>query len=284
MDIPVCPPQAKTIASHVLETVSLHPRKIVVSSIRGALKETTPGCPVAIPATKTPMRFGLGLLLLTVPAVWPQQYVISTVAGGAPPPTPIAAVNASIAGPGGVATDLAGNVYFTSLNCVFKLDPNGVLTRVAGNSRAGYSGDGGPATSAQLTDPSGVALDASGNLYIADASNNRVRKVSAAGVITTVAGSDSFGFSGDGGPATSAQLDGPCAVAVDAGGNLYVADTDNNRVRESVRSGHHHYRRGQWLLGYSGDGGPAPSAQLSQPSGVAVDASGNLYIADTNNP
>ena len=141
------------------------------------------------------LRIGCGLLLLAG-ATWAQEYVISTVAGGAPPTTPAAALTVSIGAPSGVATDSAGNVYFLSLNCVFKLDKDGDATRVAGNSRAGYSGDGGPATSAQLANPTGVAVDGSGNLFIVDtnynfvpAPNNRVRKVSTNGIIATVAGS-----------------------------------------------------------------------------------------------
>ena len=124
----------------------------------------------------------------TIPPNSTTPYVISTFAGGAPPPTPSVALNASIGAPSGVAADAAGNVYFTSLNCVFKLDTSGTLTRVAGTSRPGYSGDGGPATSAQLWSPSGIALDAAGNLYIADSSNNRVRKVSPTGAACAALG------------------------------------------------------------------------------------------------
>src|SRR5438477_382288 len=133
-------------------------------------------------------------LLLASGASWAQQYVISTIAGGAPPPTPVAALTASI-GPGSVKTDTTGNVYFTSSQCVLKVDGSGVLTRIAGNGSAGYSGDGGPATNAQLDDPSGVAVDGAGNLFIA--TNARVRKVSTGGIITTVAGNGTPGFSGD---------------------------------------------------------------------------------------
>ena len=173
---------------------------------------------------------GLGLLLVSGTAAWAQQYVISTIAGGAPPPTPIAAVNASIGLTYGVATDAAGNVYFTSDNCVFRLEQqNGVLTRVAGNSRAGYSGDGGPAINAQLSDPRGVAVDGAGNLFFVDFGNARIRKVSSSGIITTVAGGGSA-FPGDGGPASSAQLLGPQGVAVDRAGNLFIADTISPRT------------------------------------------------------
>jgi hypothetical protein len=145
------------------------------------------------------------LLLVCGSALLAQQYVISTYAGGAPPPTPSPAVSGSIGAPFSVAADAAGNVYFTSpdLLSVFKLDPAGVLTRVAGNGMPGYSGDGGPATSARLhlafQISASLAVDNAGNLFIADAENHRVRRVSADGIITTVAGNGLRGFSGDGG-------------------------------------------------------------------------------------
>src|SRR5262249_52826914 len=175
---------------------------------------------------------GLGLLLASGTAAWPQHYVISTIAGGAPPPTPVAGVNADIGPTYAVATDVIGNVYFSiSDNSVFRLDPNGMVTRVAGNSRVGYSGDGGPAINAQLSGPRGVAVDGAGNLFIADASS-RLRKLDPDGIITTVAGNGSRGYSGDGGPAINAQLFFPDGVAVDRAGNLFIADTGNNRVRK----------------------------------------------------
>ena len=230
-----------------------------------------------------PARVALGFLLLSGAAV-SQQYVISTVAGGAPIPTPIAATSASIGRPEGVAVGLAGEVYFTGYgHSVYRIDARGVLTRVAGNGRVGFSGDGGPATSAQLFDPRGVAVDAAGNLYIADSYNNRIRKVATNGIITTVAGNGSEGYSGDGGPATSAQLYDPRGVAVDAAGNLYIADDVNQRIRRVGRNGIITTVAGNGSSGYSGDGGSATSAQLAGPSGVAVDAAGNLYIADVDN-
>jgi sugar lactone lactonase YvrE len=161
-----------------------------------------------------------------------QEYVVSPYAGGAPALTPIAGVTASIGQPYGVATGAAGNIYFSSDNCVFMLDANGLLTRVAGKyTLAGYSGDGGPATDAQLHDPTGVAVDRAGNLYIADSGNNRIRKVSSAGIITTIAGNGAQGDSGDGGPALRAELWLPSGVAVDSTGHVFVADTSNNAVR-----------------------------------------------------
>lgn len=166
-------------------------------------------------------RLALGCVCVSAAAV-AQQYVISTVAGGAPPPTPVTAVNASIGAVFGVTTDSAGNVYFTASGCVLKVDQNGVLTRVAGTSRDGYSGDAGPAVDAQVS-PTSTAVDGAGNLYITDGSA-RIRKVSANGVITTIAGNGTYGFSGDGGAATNAQISYSSGLASDAAGNLYFAD------------------------------------------------------------
>jgi uncharacterized protein (TIGR03437 family) len=153
-----------------------------------------------------------------------------------------------------------------------------VITTVAGNGTRGFSGDNGPATSAQLYGPCGVAVDAAGNLYIADTYNQRIRKVSN-GVITTVAGNGTYGFSGDNGPATSAQLKNPWGIALDSAGNLYIADTSSQRIRK-VSNGVIATVAGNGTPGFSGDNGPATSAQLYGPTGVAVDSAGNVYIAD----
>jgi uncharacterized protein (TIGR03437 family) len=227
----------------------------------------------------------LVIAFLALSPLLAQQYIISTYAGGAPPPTPVAGVQASIGGPQAVAVDSAGNVYFTSDNCVLKLDSTGTLTRVAGTSRLGYSGDGGQATSAQFANPTGVAVDAAGDLYIADSGNSRVRKVSPSGVISTAAGNGFSGSSGDGGQATAAQLSEPLGVAVDAAGNLYIADSGSERVRRVSSSGVITTVAGNGTAGFSGDGGPAINAQLHLVgfAGVAVDAAGNLYVADSGN-
>src|SRR5439155_41746 len=156
----------------------------------------------------------------------------------------------------------------------------GLISTVAGNGISGFSGDGGPATSAQLaffSGGSGVAVDVAGNLYISDNGNNRVRKVTADGVISTVAGHGTFGFSGDEGPATSAQLDNPYGVAVDVAGNLYIADTFNSRVRKVTAEGVISTIAGNSIRLSFGDGGPATSAALNRPHGVTADAAGNLY-------
>jgi uncharacterized protein (TIGR03437 family) len=211
-----------------------------------------------------------------------QTYIMSTFAGGALPVN-IPGTSASLgSAPQYVAADHAGNVYFANQNSVLRLDATlGVLTLVAGNGTPGFSGDNGPATSAQLANPQGVAVDSAGNLYIADTNNQCIREV-ANGVIATVAGSGTPGYTGDNGLATSAQLNGPTAVAVDSAGNLYIADTNNQCIRK-VANGLITTVAGNGTRGYRGDNGPATSAQLNNPYGLAVDAAGNLYIADSSN-
>jgi NHL repeat len=156
------------------------------------------------------------------------------------------------------------------------------ITTFAGPGREGSVGDGGPARAAQL-DPAGVAVDGKGSVYIADFSNNRVRKVNAGGEITTIAGTGMAGFSGDGGPATSAQLTDPAGVAVDRQGSVYIVDLSNNRVRKVSADGTITTFAGTGVPGFSGDGGPATAAQLNFPHGVAVDRLGNVYLADDSN-
>jgi sugar lactone lactonase YvrE len=196
-----------------------------------------------------------------------------------------AAILASLAYPGAVAVDAAGNVYIADSNNsrIRRVDAvTGVITTVAGG---GSSGDNGPAISASLNGPQGVAVDANGNLYIADSYNGKIRRVDAiTGTITTVAGSAAAGFSGDGGPATSAQLNQPNGVAVDANGNLYVADSNNSRIRRvDAITGVITTLAGSGISGFSGDGGAASSAQISGPTGVAVDNTGNVFVVDQGN-
>ncbi len=216
-------------------------------------------------------------------------YVITTFAGngiqgysgdGGP------ATSARIDRPYGVALDKAGNLYFSepSNQRIRMVSLNGVITTVAGSGAQGSSGDGGSATSAMLSQPSGIALDASGNLYIADLGNNLVRKVDTRGRITKMAGAGSAGFGGDGGPATEAYLNGPIDVAVDADGNVYIADKSNYCIRKIDTNGVITTAAGRaGFLGSSGDGGPALSATLNNPKGVASDGVGNLFIADSLN-
>jgi sugar lactone lactonase YvrE len=199
--------------------------------------------------------------------------VITTVAGNGTPAGPGAgngpATGVNLSFPTGVAVDAAGNLYISDVNfnCIRKV-ANGVITTLAGSGPEGFIGDNGPATSAALSRPSGVAVDLGGNVYIGDRGNRRIRKVSN-GVITTAAGT---GWSangtqlGDNGPATSAQLARPAAVAVDSAGNLYIADGNNSRIRK-VSDGVITTIAGDGTPGYSGDNGPATSAQLFDPRG-----------------
>ena len=160
------------------------------------------------------------MLSAAVPA---QQYTISTIAGGGPLPTPARGVDLEIGNVLGLAADAAGNAYFGTGNLVFKLDQQGVATRVAGNGRPGYSGDGGPATDAQLLYFSGIAIDGAGNLFIPD--SNRIRRVSSGGVIATVAGDGTLGQTpAEGVPAASAPIRNPGALTVDSAGNLYFVE------------------------------------------------------------
>jgi sugar lactone lactonase YvrE len=166
---------------------------------------------------------------------------------------------------------------------VRQVGTNGEITTVAGTGTGGFSGDGGLATDARLSVPAGVAVDGAGTLYIADQENHRVRRVGTDGKITTVAGTGTGGFFGDGGPATRAQLLAPAGVAVDGAGTLYIADTGNHRVRQVGADGKITTVAGTGTDGFSGDGGPATRARLWAPAGVAVDSSGNVYIADERN-
>ncbi|MEU9337088.1 RICIN domain-containing protein [Streptomyces sp. NPDC048290] len=187
--------------------------------------------------------------------------------------------------PYGVAVDSNGTVYFSDYNNhrVGKIATDGRISTVAGNGAAGFRGDGGPAASAQLNGPREVAVDGAGNLYIVDANNHRVRKVATNGVISTVAGNGAAGFSGDGGPATAAQLNLPLGVAATKGGVLYIAEYNNHRVRRVAADGVISTVAGNGAAGFAGDGGPATAARLNRPYGVAVDSAGNLYITDSEN-
>ena len=196
------------------------------------------------------------------------------------------ATQAQLGYPEGVAVDGAGNLYIADFhnNRIRKVDAaTGTISTIAGTGEWGDRGDGGPATQAQLGYPEGVAVDGAGNLYISDSRNNRIRKVDAAtGTISTIAGTGDWGYSGDGGPATQAQLGYPEGLTVDGVGNLYIAN--GRRVRKvEATTGTISTIAGTGEWGYSGDGGPAPQAQLRYPSGLTVDGVGNVYIADGAN-
>ena len=202
------------------------------------------------------------------------------------------AAAAQLYNPLGIAADAAGDLFIADSgnNAVREVSlPTGTITTIAGNYGlgGGYSGDGQTATAAQLDVPTGIATDAAGDLFIADSGNNVVREVNlSTGVISTVAGSGSWGYSGDDSAATSAQLNAPTTIATDAAGDLFIADSGNNVVREVNHStGVITTVAGNFALGsgYSGDGSAATSAQLNDPTGVAVDAAGDLFIADSGN-
>jgi hypothetical protein len=192
------------------------------------------------------------------------------------------ATDATVNVPYGVATDASGNVYVADYanNRIRKINSTGIITTIAGNGFAGFSGDGGPATLANIYAPRGITTDGSGNVYFSDYANNRIRKISAAGIITTVAGNGTSGFSGDGGAAIAAQLNFAWGVGLDAAGNLYIADQINCRVRKVNTAGVISTIGGTGIAFFSGDGGPAISAGIQYPMGIAVDGPGNVYICD----
>lgn len=215
-----------------------------------------------------------------------QDGTIATFAGGSP--TPVGdggpALSAILFNPKGVTVDSAGNLLIadTSNHRIRKVDAGGTISTVAGTGIAGFGGDGGPATAALLSSPETVLVDAAGNLIISDTGNSRIRKVSPAGVISTIAGTGAAGFGGDGGQATAAQFDSVRNLALDGSGNLYLADFGNHRIRRIDGAGVITTYAGTGSAGYSGDGAQATAAELNFPSGVTYTAAG-LVIADELN-
>jgi len=192
------------------------------------------------------------------------------------------ATAAAINQPTGVFLDMFNNIYIADSynNRIRKVNSTtGVITTIAGTGAPGFSGDGGPATAAKVNGPNGVTVDMAGNIYIADFFNNRIRKINTSGIISTIAGVGTAGFSGDGGPATAAQMVKPIDLAFDMAGNLYIAD-GNNCVRKINTAGIITTVVGTRFFGYSGDGGPATAAKINYPGGITVDMAGNLYVAD----
>ncbi len=203
------------------------------------------------------------------------------------------AIKAELDEPYGMAIDDSGNIYISDYytNVIRKISVNAAntISTVAGTGSAGVSGDGGPATAAKLFGPSGLAIDIAGNIYVADRNNNRVRKIDRQNIITTVAGNGEAKLSGDGGQATKASLRGPIAIAFDQHGSMYIADCQNNCIRQVMPTGVINTYAGNASGistgngGYSGDGGHALNAELNHPNGVALDNNDNLYISDCFN-
>jgi M6 family metalloprotease-like protein len=211
---------------------------------------------------------------------------ISTIAGtGLPSTTPYTgnALQIGTWQPLAVASDSNGNVYIASNNQIRMVHPDGSVTVIAGSGGYGFSGDGGPGPKAQLYFPFGVTLAADGTVYFADNDNHRVRKVAPDGTISTIAGTGTAGYSGDGGQATSARLNYPQGVAIANDGSILIADRYNHRIRRVTSDGTISTVAGTGTCGATGDGGPASAARLCYPASVLADASGNIYIADTSN-
>ncbi|HWD93931.1 MAG TPA: hypothetical protein VG938_16495 [Verrucomicrobiae bacterium] len=187
--------------------------------------------------------------------------------------------------PACVALDAAGNLFIADLiNNRVREVSGGTMSTVAGKSNPGFAGDGGLAANASLANPQGIGFDPLGNLYIADTSNNRIRKIDTSGIITTVAGNTGTNFTGDGGLATNASLSMPWSVCVDNSSNVFIADFGHNRIRKIDSTGHISTVAGKSNTGaFGGDNGPATRASLNGPACVALDSTGNLYIADWHN-
>jgi len=198
-------------------------------------------------------------------------YTIDTVAGSSTVGDGGSATHASLSDAEGVTVDAAGNVFIADANDhrIRKISTDGTISTLAGDGFPGFRGDGGPASAARLNTPYGIAVDAAGNIYIADLGNNRIRKIDTAGTITTVNGTDAF--------------NAPRNVALDRAGNLYVSEFGAHRVRRIAADGAITTVAGTGTGGFAGDGGPAKSAQLNYPAGLALDTAGNLYIADSSN-
>ncbi len=237
------------------------------------------------------MKHTFPILLLTTLLISPlaqaQVPYIKTIAGtgtGGFSGDGFTSTAAELNAPQGVAVDPTGNVYIMDyLNFrIRKVNTTGSIFTIAGNGGIGHTGDGSVATSAEVR-PTAIALDATNNLYISDASHGVIRKVNSLGIISTVAGIGIQGYTGNGGPATAAKLTSPYGMVFDAAGNLYVAEGINNVIRKINTSGTITGFAGNDTAGYSGDGGPATLAKLDSPYAVAADSKGNVFISDMVN-
>ena len=228
------------------------------------------------------------VLLVGIQATAQEPGIITTVAGtgtqgysgdGGP------AVQAQISTNIDVAVDGAGSLYLNdySNQRIRRIRPDGIIETIAGTGVAGFSGDGGLAVDAQLQEPMAVSIAPDGSIYISDRSNLRIRRIRLDGIIETVAGTGVAGFSGDGGLAIQADLNWAQGIAIDVDGSVYIADTQNQRIRRIRPDGIIETFAGTGVAGFSGDDGPAIQAQLRNPNDVFLDGNGNLYIADTNN-
>jgi sugar lactone lactonase YvrE len=236
------------------------------------------------------MRNTYQLLLITYTLFFcalSQAQIITTVAGGGNLGDGGLAVAASLSTQN-IAIDSDKNIYIADFNnnCIRKVNAiTGNISTVAGNGIQGFSGDGGPATIANLRAPTGVTIDRFGNIYISDYGNNRIRKVDGVtSYISTIVGNGTQGYGGDGGAAIFASINMPTGITIDSSRNIYFADYGNNKIRKvNANTGIITTIAGNGAIGYGGDGGIATSATLNFPNGLALDLSGNIYIADTNN-
>ncbi len=211
--------------------------------------------------------------------------IITTIAGNGSAFTSGDGGQATAAGifqPTGLAFDASGNMFIAEYlgNRIRKVNTLGIISTIAGNGTAAYSGDGGPATAAELNKPISLIFDTSWNLYVTDYQNNRIRKINTAGIITTIAGNGIAGHSGDGGQATAASINNPIYLEMDNAGNIFFSDLLNNRIAKINTAGIISTIAGNGTAGFSGDGGPATLAELNGPCGIGFDNSGNLFIAD----
>ena len=211
--------------------------------------------------------------------------VAGAVSGAAPLGDGGPATDANLYGPGALVVDVSGNIYFGCYGSprVRKIDATGIIRTIAGTGVYGYSGDHGPATAAKFSNIKGMAMDASGNIFVADYYNHAIRKISTTGIVTTIAGNGTAGFSGDGGPASAAMLNFPNGIKFDSHGNLFIADQQNERIRVINTAGIINTVAGCGIIGYSGDGGAATLAKFFAPSDIAIDPAGNIYITDDSN-